>query len=186
MPFKFKKLDIPDVILIEPTFFNDERGVFAETFKLSDFKTAGIKYDFVQDNYSKSKKGVIRGMHYQLDPMAQGKLVRVVHGKIFDAVIDLRKNSPYYCKWVGVILSEENRLMLWVPPGFAHGFLALEDNSEVIYKTTKEYAPGLDRGIIWDDKKIGIKWPIKNPMPSGKDAKLPSFENIENNFEYTS
>ena len=147
MPFKFKKLEIPDVILIEPVVFTDERGFFIETFKASDFKANNISYEFVQDNHSKSQKWVLRGLHYQLKPMEQGKLVRCIKGKIWDVAVDIRKGSPWYRKWVGVELSEENKLMLWIPPGFAHGFVALED-AEVIYKCTKEYAPQYDRGII--------------------------------------
>jgi len=183
MPFKFKKLEIPDVILIEPVVFTDERGFFIETFKASDFKANNISYEFVQDNHSKSRKGVLRGLHYQLKPMEQGKLVRCIKGKIWDVAVDIRKGSPWYRKWVGVELSEENKLMLWIPPGFAHGFVALED-AEVIYKCTKEYAPQYDRGIIWNDPELAIHWPIKNPILSLKDANLPNLKDAENNFEY--
>jgi len=183
MPFKFKKLEIPDVILIEPIVFTDERGFFIETFKASDFKANNISYEFVQDNHSKSRKGVLRGLHYQLKPMEQGKLVRCIKGKIWDVAVDIRKGSPWYRKWVGVELSEENKFMLWIPPGFAHGFVALED-AEVIYKCTKEYAPQYDRGIIWNDPELAIHWPIKNPILSLKDANLPNLKNAENNFEY--
>jgi len=183
MPFKFKKLKIPDVILIEPIVFADERGFFIETFKASDFKANNIFYNFVQDNHSKSQKGVLRGLHYQLKPMEQGKLVRCIKGKIWDVAVDIRKGSPWYGKWVGVELSEENKLMLWIPPGFAHGFVALED-AEVIYKCTKEYAPEYDRGIIWNDPELAIHWPIKNPILSLKDANLPNLKDAENNFEY--
>ncbi|HDD43863.1 MAG TPA: dTDP-4-dehydrorhamnose 3,5-epimerase [Candidatus Desulfofervidus auxilii] len=183
MPFKFKKLEIPDVILIEPVVFTDERGFFIETFKTSDFKANNISYEFVQDNHSKSRKGVLRGLHYQLKPMEQGKLVRCIKGKIWDVAVDIRKGSPWYRKWVGVELSEKNKLMLWIPPGFAHGFVALED-AEVIYKCTKEYAPQYDRGIIWNDPELAIHWPIKNPILSLKDANLPNLKDAENNFEY--
>ncbi|RLG13263.1 dTDP-4-dehydrorhamnose 3,5-epimerase [Candidatus Pacearchaeota archaeon] len=183
MPFKFKKLEIPDVILIEPVVFTDERGFFIETFKASDFKANNISYEFVQDNHSKSRKGVLRGLHYQLKPMEQGKLVRCIKGKIWDVAVDIRKGSPWYRKWVGVELSEKNKLMLWIPPGFAHGFVALED-AEVIYKCTKEYAPQYDRGIIWNDPELAIHWPIKNPILSLKDANLPNLKDAENNFEY--
>ena len=184
MPFKFRKLEIPDVILIESKVFEDERGFFMETYKASEFKANGIPYDFVQDNHSKSQKGVLRGLHYQLKPMEQGKLVRCIRGRIWDVAVDIRKGSPWYGKWVAIELSEENKLMLWVPPGFAHGFVALEDNTEVIYKVTKEYAPKLDRGIIWNDPDIGIEWPIDNPILSKKDSKLPKLRDAENNFEY--
>ena len=184
MPFIFKRLEIPDIILIEPKVFGDERGFFIETYKSSEFKANGITYDFVQDNHSRSQKGVLRGLHYQLQPMEQGKLVRCVRGRIWDVAVDIRKGSPWYGKWVAVELSEENKLMLWIPPGFAHGFVALEDGTEVIYKVTKEYAPELDRGIIWNDPDIGIKWPIENPILSEKDKNPPRLKDAENNFTY--
>jgi len=184
MPFIFKRLEIPDVILIEPKIFEDGRGFFMETYKHSEFKKNGIEYEFVQDNHSKSKKGVLRGLHYQLKPMEQGKLVRCIRGKIWDVAVDIRKGSPWYGKWVAVELSEDNKLMLWIPPGFAHGFVALEDNTEVVYKVTKEYAPELDRGIIWNDPDIGINWPIEEPILSEKDKKLPKLKEAENNFVY--
>lgn len=184
MPFKFTRLEIPDVILVEPVVFGDERGFFMETYKASDFKTNGIPFDFVQDNHSKSQKGVLRGLHYQLNPKAQGKLVRCVRGKIWDVAVDIRKGSPWFGKWVAVELSEVNKLMLWIPPGFAHGFVALKDNTEVIYKVTAEYAPELDRGILWCDPELGIDWPIKEPILSEKDAKLPRLKDAENNFVF--
>ncbi|HPU44322.1 MAG TPA: dTDP-4-dehydrorhamnose 3,5-epimerase, partial [Dictyoglomaceae bacterium] len=164
MPFNFIKLEIPEVILIEPTVFSDERGFFIETYKLSEFKKNGIDYDFVQDNHSKSKKGVLRGLHYQLKPMEQGKLVRCIKGRIWDVAVDIRKGSPTYRKWVAVELSEDNKKMLWIPQGFLHGFVALEDNTEIIYKVTKEYSKEHDRGIFWNDPEINIKWPIDNPI----------------------
>lgn len=184
MPFRFKRLEIPDVILIEPIVYDDSRGFFMEVYRESHFKDAGINYRFVQDNHSKSRKNVLRGLHYQLNPMAQGKLVRCIKGKIWDVAVDIRKGSPWFGKWVGVELSEENRLILWVPPGFAHGFVALEDSTEVIYKVTSEYAPELDRGIIWNDPDLNIKWPISDPILSDKDSKLPSLKEAEINFTY--
>lgn len=184
MPFSFKRLKIPDVILVEPKVFGDERGFFMETYKVSDFKKNGIDYNFVQDNHSKSQKGVLRGLHYQLKPKEQGKLVRCVKGRIWDVAVDIRKGSPWYGEWVAVELSEENKLMLWIPPGFAHGFVTLEDDTEVIYKVTKEYSPDFDRGIIWDDPDLAIDWPIKNPILSKKDRNLPKFKDAENNFAY--
>jgi len=183
MPFEFKELEIPDVILVIPKVFEDDRGFFMETFKISDFKAYGISYEFVQDNHSKSKKGVLRGLHYQLYPKAQGKLVRCIRGRIWDVAVDIRKGSPWYGKWVAVELSEENKLMLWIPPGFAHGFVALED-AEIIYKCTAEYAPELDRGIIWNDPELAINWPVEKPILSPKDAKLPFLKDAENNFVY--
>lgn len=184
MPFLFEKLHIEEVILIKPKVFEDERGFFLEAFKKSEFESFGIKYDFVQDNHSKSKKGVLRGLHYQLYPKAQGKLVRCLKGKIWDVAIDIRKNSPTYKKWVGVELSEENKFMLFIPPGFAHGFLALED-SEVFYKATHEYDKDLDGGIIWNDKELNIAWPIdKEPILSEKDKSLKPIKEAKNNFIY--
>jgi dTDP-4-dehydrorhamnose 3,5-epimerase len=156
-----------------------------ETYKASYFIEAGINYTFVQDNHSKSKKGVLRGLHYQLNPKAQGKLVRCIKGKIWDVAVDIRKGSPWYGKWVGVELSEENKYMLWIPPGFAHGFVALED-SEIIYKCTEEYDPALDRGIIWNDPEVNITWTAVAPILSPKDSKLPMLKDAEINFYYKS
>lgn len=184
MPFSFKRLEISDVILVEPKVFRDERGFFMETYSAPEFKANGIPYDFVQDNHSKSQKGVLRGLHYQLEPMEQGKLVRCIRGRIWDVAVDIRKGSPWYGKWVAVELSEENKLMLWVPPGFAHGFVALEDNTEVIYKVTKGYSPQHDRGIIWNDQDIKIGWPIDDPILSEKDKNQPRLKEAENNFIY--
>ncbi len=184
MPFKFKRLEIPEVVLIEPIIFEDERGFFMETYKYSDFVKFGIKEIFVQDNHSKSKYGVLRGLHYQKNPNAQGKLVRCIKGEIFDVAVDIRKGSPTYGKWVGVILSEENKRMLYIPKGFAHGFCVLSDEAEVVYKCTAEYSPDDDRGIIWNDKDIGINWPVKNPILSEKDKKHPPLREADNNFIY--
>lgn len=136
MPFRFQRLEIPEVILVEPVLFCDERGFFMETYKFSDFSAFGIKERFVQDNHSRSIKGVLRGLHYQNPPRAQGKLVRVIRGEVFDVAVDIRKGSPTYGRWVGVVLSEENKLMLYVPPGFAHGFCVLSEVTEVVYKCT--------------------------------------------------
>ena len=184
MAFHFKRLEIPDVILIEPQVWEDERGFFVETYKYPDFKENGIDYTFVQDNHSKSGKGVLRGLHYQLNLQAQGKLIRVVKGSMFDVAVDMRKGSPYYAKWVGCILSDENRRMLFVPPGFAHGFCALSDVAEVAYKCTNVYSPEYERGIIWNDPEIGIEWPIKNPILSEKDAGFPRLSEAGNDFVY--
>ena len=173
MPFKFQRLEIPDVILVEPEVFSDERGFFMETYKYSEFCAFGIKEHFLQDNHSRSVKRVLRGLHYQNPPKAQGKLVRVVVGEIFDVGVDIRRGSPTYGKWVGEILSAENKRMLYIPPGFAHGFCVLSDVAEVLYKTTAEYAPECEAGIIWNDPEIGIRWPIEHPILSAKDAALP-------------
>lgn len=183
MPFQFKRLEIPDVILVEPKFFPDNRGFFMEAYKKSDFDKFGFS-DFVQDNYSHSVKGVIRGLHYQKNPKAQGKLVYVIRGEIFDVAVDIRKGSPTYGKWVGVVLSDKNHLMLYVPVGFAHGFCVLSDEADVVYKVTEEYAPEFDRGIVWNDPEIGIDWPIKDPILSQKDATLPYLSQADNNFVF--
>ena len=177
MPFEFKKLEIPDVVLIHPRVFSDARGYFLETYKHSDFSKAGIKEYFVQDNHSKSDKGVLRGLHYQKEPNAQGKLVYCIKGEIFDVAVDIRKGSPTCGKWVGAVLSEANKHMLYIPVGFAHGFCVISDVAEVIYKCTNEYSPEDDRGIIWNDPEINIQWPISDPIVSEKDRKLPALFN---------
>ena len=179
MPFKFQRLDMPDVILIEPIVFVDKRGFFMESYKYSEFAKFGIKEKFVQDNHSRSTRGVLRGLHYQKNPKAQAKLVRVTRGKVFDVAVDIRRGSPTYGRWVGVLLSEENKKMLYVPVGFAHGFCVLSEEAEVLYKTTEEYAPEYERGIIWNDPDIGIKWPIEEPILSPKDAALPRLKEAE-------
>lgn len=165
-------LDIADVLLIEPKVFGDERGFFYESFNQQRFNEAtGLGYDFVQDNHSKSAKGVLRGLHYQLPPKAQGKLVRVVAGEVFDVAVDIRKDSPTFGQWVGEILSADNKRQLWIPPGLAHGFLVLSESAEFLYKTTDYYAPELERCIRWDDQDLAIEWPIiGEPVLSGKDA----------------
>ncbi len=173
MPFEFIKTEIPEVVLIKPKVFKDERGFFMETYKKSEFERAGIPINFVQDNHSKSTKYVLRGLHFQKEPFGQGKLVRCIKGKIFDVAVDIRKNSPTFKKWVGFELTEENKLMLWIPRGFAHGFLTLSDEAEIIYKVSdNEYSPKSDAGIIWNDPEVNINWPIKGePILSGKDRK---------------
>ncbi|MBC7218168.1 MAG: dTDP-4-dehydrorhamnose 3,5-epimerase [Candidatus Caldatribacterium sp.] len=185
MPFRFERLEIPEVILIEPQVFHDERGFFMETYRYSTFAAFGIKENFVQDNHSRSVRGVLRGLHYQNPPKAQGKLVRVVVGEIFDVAVDIRKGSPTYGRWVGVKLSAENRKMLYIPAGFAHGFCVLSDVAEVVYKVTEEYAPECEAGIIWNDPEIGITWPIENPIVSPKDARWPPLEKAVNRFTYS-
>jgi dTDP-4-dehydrorhamnose 3,5-epimerase len=184
MPFAFEKLGIPGVVLIEPKVFNDGRGFFMETYKMPDFAAAGIKGDFVQENHSRSAKGVLRGLHYQNPPFAQGKLVRVVRGEIFDVAVDVRKGSPTWGKWVGVVLSEENKKLLYVPETFAHGFCVLSDIAEVIYKTTAVYSPESEAGIIWNDEDLNIEWPVKQPVLSERDGELPSLKNADIKFYY--
>lgn len=184
MPFVFRKLEIPEVILVEPKAFGDERGFFVETYKYSDFKQGGIPDNFVQDNHSKSIKGVLRGLHYQNPPKAQAKLIRCTQGEIFDVGVDIRKGSPTYGKWVGAVLNSENKHMLYVPTGFAHGFIVLSDTAEVMYKTSDEYSQKDEGGIRWDDPLINITWNFNNPMVSAKDAILPFLESADNQFVY--
>lgn len=161
---------IPDVFIIEPKVFGDERGFFYESFNARSFaEETGVHTNFVQDNHSKSAKGVLRGLHYQIQ-QPQGKLVRVVAGEVFDVAVDLRKQSPTFGQWVGVMLSGENKRQLWVPEGFAHGFLVVSDFAEFLYKTTDYYAPEFERSILWNDPAIGIEWPcVEEPMLSNKD-----------------
>jgi len=184
MPFAFKRLEIPEVVLIEPKVFEDGRGFFMETYKMPDFVTAGIKGNFVQENHSRSTRGVLRGLHYQNPPFAQGKLVRVVRGEIFDVVVDIRKGSPTWGQWVGVILSEEDKNSVYVPEAFAHGFCVLSEIAEVIYKTTNVYSAESEAGILWDDADLNIEWPVKEPILSEKDKKLPSLKNADIRFYY--
>jgi dTDP-4-dehydrorhamnose 3,5-epimerase len=177
-------MEIPGPLLIEPRVFGDDRGFFLEIYKHSDFINAGVPEHFVQDNFSRSAKGVLRGLHYQKDPRAQGKLVRCMKGSIFDVAVDIRKGSPTYARWVGLELSDRNNLMLYVPAGFAHGFLVLSETAEVLYKCTAEYSPADDRGIIWNDPEINIPWGEKAPLLSAKDGLLPILNRAENNFRY--
>jgi len=185
MPFKFEKLAIPGVILIKPKVFADKRGLFMETYKYPDFADFGIKDRFVQDNYSKSaKKGVLRGLHYQIDPFAQAKLVRTIRGEIFDVAVDIRVGSPAYGKWTGVCLSSENKKILYIPRGFAHGFCVLSDLAEVMYKCSNIYSSECERGIIWNDPLLKIDWPVKKPILSAKDAGYSTFDKMEKSFIY--
>lgn len=175
------KTDIPDVLIFEPKVFGDERGFFFESFNHHIFEEAiGRKVEFVQDNHSKSDKGVLRGLHYQLPPFAQGKLVRCIAGEVFDVAVDIRKSSDTFGKWVGVNLSSENKRQLWIPEGFAHGFLVLSETAEFVYKTTNYYHPESDRGIIWNDQHIRIEWPVNQVAQlSEKDQKQPDFLQCE-------
>ena len=173
----FIKTKIPEVLIFEPKVFGDERGFFLESFNQKLFEEAtGLKREFVQDNHSKSKKGVLRGLHYQLPPMAQGKLVRVVQGEVFDVAVDIRRSSPTFGQWVGVHLSAENKRQLWIPEGFAHGFLTLSDTAEFLYKTTDYYSPENEGCFAWNDPDLGITWPdIENITVSAKDQAAPDF-----------
>ncbi|WP_299568276.1 dTDP-4-dehydrorhamnose 3,5-epimerase [uncultured Shewanella sp.] len=172
---------IPDVKIFEPTVFGDERGFFFESFNQKLFEDAvGYKVNFVQDNHSKSSKGVLRGLHYQLNPNAQGKLVRCILGEVFDVAVDIRKSSKTYGQWVGVILSADNKRQLWIPEGFAHGFFTLSEVAEFVYKTTNYYAPDSDRSIMWNDPTISIDWPLNGkPDLSMKDEKAKAFTDAD-------
>ncbi|MBC8185439.1 dTDP-4-dehydrorhamnose 3,5-epimerase [candidate division KSB1 bacterium] len=184
MPFEFQKTELIGVYYIEIKKFPDERGFFMESYKRSEFVSNGITEKFVQDNHSRSSRGVLRGLHYQKNPKAQGKLIRVLKGEIFDVAVDIRKGSPTYGKWTGEVLSEDKANMLYVPPGFAHGFCVLSYQADIFYKTTEEYAPECDSGIIWNDPELNIQWPITDPILSSKDAQLPLFQDADNNYAY--
>ena len=178
---KFVETSLPGVIRIEPRIFSDERGFFMETWQARRFHDVGIDADFVQDNFSHSSKGTLRGLHYQVQ-QPQGKLVRVVSGEVFDVAVDLRKSSPAFGQWVGEVLSAKNKNQLWVPPGFGHGFLVLSDMAEFEYKCTDYYAPEFERAIRWDDPDIGIDWPLpdgEQPVLSAKDAAAPFLQDAE-------
>lgn len=160
---KVVETDIPDVLILEPKVFGDERGFFYESFNAAAFEAAtGIKRSFVQDNHSKSQRGVLRGLHYQIQ-QPQGKLVRVVAGEVFDVAVDLRRSSPTFGRWVGTILNTQNQRQLWIPEGFAHGFVVLSESAEFLYKTTDYYAPAHERSLLWNDPQIGIEWPFEEP-----------------------
>jgi dTDP-4-dehydrorhamnose 3,5-epimerase len=174
---KVTPLNIPDVLLIEPQVFGDERGFFYESFNQNKFDEAiKQKINFVQDNHSKSVKGVLRGLHYQLSPKAQGKLVRVIQGEVFDVAVDLRQSSPTFGKWVGEILSSDNKKQMWIPEGFAHGFLTLSDTAEFLYKTTDFYSKDHEQAMMWNDETIGIDWPMRDVSLSSKDKSAVSFK----------
>lgn len=183
MPFEFEELEIKGLILVKPKVFGDNRGFFIEGYKKSDFFANGIDIEFVQDNHSKSTKGVLRGLHYQAIPKAQAKLVRCIRGKIYDVAVDLRKNSETYGKAVKVELSDENHHMLFIPEGFAHGFVVLSDEAELLYKTNTEFSPEHDRGLLWCDNDINIDWGLDEILESGpilseKDKVQPKLSEI--------
>jgi dTDP-4-dehydrorhamnose 3,5-epimerase len=182
MPFEFHRLALPEVILVQATRFGDDRGFFMETYKASAFAAGGISLPFVQDNHSHSTRGVLRGLHYQKQPRAQGKLVSVVRGRILDVAVDIRHGSPTYGQWLGCELSAGEGTMLYIPVGFAHGFCVLSDEADVLYKVTAEFDPELDRGIAWNDPDVGVKWPLAEPTLSAKDAQLPPLRLADNNL----
>ncbi len=184
MAFRFVPLEISGVVLVEAKAFLDDRGLFMEAYKYSQFAAHGIPERFVQDNFSYSKRHVLRGLHYQKNPKAQGKLVAVFFGRIFDVAVDIRQGSPTYGRWVGVELSDTRHNMVYVPSGFAHGFCVLSAEASVVYKTTEEFAPDFERGIIWNDRELAIGWPIDRPILAPKDAALPTLREADNNFRF--
>jgi dTDP-4-dehydrorhamnose 3,5-epimerase len=175
MPSTFETTSLSGVVIIVPKVFGDARGFLMETYKRSEFEAAGLPVTLVQENHSQSAAGTLRGLHYQREPKAQGKLVRVVRGEVFDVAVDIREGSPTVGRWVGVTLSAENRKSIYIPPGFAHGFCVTSPEAEVIYKTTEEYAPELEFGIRWDDPALGIAWPVASPTLSERDRLWPAF-----------
>jgi dTDP-4-dehydrorhamnose 3,5-epimerase len=180
--FTFTPLEIPEVVLVEPTSFGDERGYFLESYREGAFIKAGIAVRFVQDNRSYSRRGVLRGLHHQRPPFAQAKLVSTLAGEIFDVAVDLRPHSRTFGRWVGARLSAENRRMMYVPAGFAHGFQVLSDEALVHYKTSAEYAPRADAGLRWDDPAVAVAWPLLPPVLSEKDRELPSLDQVRDDF----
>lgn len=185
--FNFSAVSIPGILVIEPKAFEDDRGFFMEFYNKNEFANDGFTELFVQDNHSRSRKGVVRGLHYQINPTAMGKLVKVLRGKIFDVGVDIRQGSPTFGKWHGEILSDINQKMLYFPPGFAHGFLALTDYSEVIYKCTGMYSSKDERAILWNDPEIGINWPVdqvEKLIVSDKDKNHPGLKKAETNFYF--
>jgi dTDP-4-dehydrorhamnose 3,5-epimerase len=183
MPFNFTPLNIPDVILVEPRVFMDNRGFFLELYKNSSFAPR-IPVNFVQLNHSQSTQNVLRGLHYQKQPAAQAKLVTVIRGEVFDVAVDIRCGSPTYKHWIGVLLSAENHNLLYIPSGFAHGFCVMSEWVDVLYYVSTEYSPEHDCGILWNDPDIGVVWPVADPLISTKDAALPLLKDSENNFVY--
>lgn len=177
---KFTPTDLPGVVLVEPQVFKDERGFFFESYHQKRFRENGLPEIFVQDNNSWSRRGVIRGLHFQKNPFAQGKLVRVLQGAIFDVAVDIRPESPHFKRWIGVRLDTENRHLLYIPMGFAHGFCALEEGTEVAYKVTEVYSPSHEQGVLWDDPEIGVVWPKLGiePVVSAKDRALPRLRDL--------
>jgi dTDP-4-dehydrorhamnose 3,5-epimerase len=173
MPFTFTETALEGLLLIEPRAFADERGFFLESYKQSDFAAAGVGARFVQDNHSRSERGVLRGIHYQLPPYAQGKLVRVISGSVLDVAVDLRRSSDSFGKSVSVELSADNHRMLYIPPGFGHAFVALQDGTDFVYKCTAEYNKESEEGVRWDDPDLAIEWPEMDKLVSDKDAALP-------------
>ena len=180
MPYTVTPTQLPDVLILEPKVFGDARGFFFESFNARDFAhCTGLDVQFVQDNHSKSAKGVLRGLHYQIQH-PQGKLVRVTQGEVFDVAVDLRRSSPTFGQWAGVVLSADNKRQLWVPPGFAHGFVVTSDSAEFLYKTTDYYHPEFERSLLWNDPTVGIVWPLDGaPLLAAKDAAAKVLSEVE-------
>lgn len=184
MPFRFSPTKIPGVLLIEPMVFPDARGFFMETYKRSEFVAQGIREDFHQANHSRSTRGILRGLHYQRAPQAQAKLVRALAGEIYDVAVDIRLGSPTYGEWHGAHLSAENKRLLYIPVGFAHGFCVTSEVAEIAYMTSEEYAPELEGGIAWNDPELKIEWPVAEPQLSSRDRAWPRLSQIESCFRY--
>lgn len=175
---EIEKKDIPGVLVLTPKVFGDERGFFLESYNRKVFEQAGIGQEFVQDNHSKSTHGVLRGLHYQ-KKYPQGKLIRVIQGEVLDVVVDIRRGSPAYCKWISILISAENKKQVWIPGGLAHGFVVLSETAEFCYKVTDYYHPEDEAGIRWDDPQLRIEWQVPNPLLSEKDAQLPLLAEVE-------
>lgn len=174
MPFAFKPAPLAGLVIVDPRVYPDDRGFFLESYKQSDFERAGIPAGFVQDNHSASNRGVLRGLHYQLPPHEQGKLVRALEGRVWDVAVDIRPSSASFGEWFGIELSAENHRMFYIPPGFAHGFVTLSERAQFFYKCTSEYRKQSEAGIRWNDERVGIEWPIEEVQVSERDAALPS------------
>ena len=185
MPFEFTRAAIPDVVVIRPRLLRDGRGFFMEFYKRSDFAAHGIGEIFVQSNHSRSVAGILRGLHYQMHPKAQGKLVRTLFGEVFDVAVDLRRGSPTYGRWVGLTLSAGDATMIYIPAGFAHGFCVVSEAAEVMYMTTEEYSQAEEAGVIWNDPELAIAWPVTEPTLSERDGNWPRLRDAQNNFDYS-
>jgi dTDP-4-dehydrorhamnose 3,5-epimerase len=184
MPFTFHETPLPGVVRIQTKLFGDERGYFKEGFKASEFEAAGLPTVFLQDNTSRSRRNVVRGLHYQTDPQSQGKLVGVTQGAVFDVAVDVRVGSPTFGEWFGAELSEDNGTMLWIPPGFAHGFSVLTEWADLVYKCTNEFSAAHDGGVLWNDPAIGVDWQVTDPIVSGKDQLLLPLADTATGFRF--
>lgn len=182
MSFEFSAVELPGPMLVTRTVHEDDRGLFSEVFKQSVFAANGVVRRVDQVSRCRSRQNVLRGLHYQLNPNAQGKLIEAVGGSVFDVAVDIRRGSPHYGKWVGRVLSADDNAMFWIPEGFAHGYCAMSETVEIAYYSTAEWAPDCERGILWSDPAIGIEWPVHSPVMSAKDEQWPLLENADNNF----